>query len=58
MLYAWLVVPLGLYSRHEKEFSIENSMLFGDVKTKIGFRLLASDPESRLVIYCKPLSPL
>ena len=52
MLYAWLVAPLKLYARHEKEFLEESSGLFGDVKTKVGFKLLESDPESRLVIYC------
>jgi hypothetical protein len=52
-LYAWLVVPLKVYAVHETEFATETSGPLGDVKRKLGFKLLESDPESRLVIYCK-----
>jgi len=52
-LYAWLIAPLKVYARHEKEFLANSGRLFGDVQMTAGFKLLKNDPESRLVIYCK-----
>jgi hypothetical protein len=52
-LFAWLVVPLGLYSRRAQEFLREESEVDGDVEEKTSFRLLREDPEARLLIYCK-----
>ena len=52
-LYAWLIAPLKLFATHEKEF-LDASGLPGErVETSAAFKLLKSDPESRLLIYCE-----
>lgn len=48
-LYAWHVLPLGLYAKHEAEILQQKHGLGEDITTTIGFRLLA-DPEARLII--------
>ncbi|KAF9729240.1 hypothetical protein PMIN06_000139 [Paraphaeosphaeria minitans] len=50
-LFAWLVAPLGVYSRHVRAF-IEEAPAHGDIERKQAFKLLKEDPEARLVIYC------
>lgn len=52
-LYAWHILPLGLYAKHEAEILRQEHELGEDITTTIGFRLLAKDPEARLVINCK-----
>ena len=52
-LYAWLVIPIRVYSKHEAEIVKDPSGIALDVRKRLGFNLLANDPESRLVIYCK-----
>lgn len=49
-LFAWLIAPLGVYSRHADQFIHEN----GDpdhVESRLAFKLLRDDPEARLLIY-------
>lgn len=50
-LFAWLVAPTGVYSRHVRAF-IEETPAQGDIERKQAFKLLKQDPEARLVIYC------
>ncbi|KAF1997834.1 alpha/beta-hydrolase [Amniculicola lignicola CBS 123094] len=50
-LFAWLIAPLGLYSRYADKFLEEKSGVDGDVEEKLSFKLLREDPESRLLIY-------
>lgn len=49
-LFTWLVAPLGVYARHLRDFTQEQSGV-EDVTTKLAFRLLRDDPEARLLIY-------
>lgn len=49
-LFAWLVTPLGVYSRHAEQF-IEEDPLPDDIEHRVAFRLLKRNPEARLVIY-------
>ena len=52
-IYAWHVLPLGLYAKHEKEIIQQPSGLTEDVTKTVSFRLLREDPNSKLVISCK-----
>jgi abhydrolase domain-containing protein 12 len=49
-LFAWLVTPLGVYSRHVQAF-VEETPSYDDIERKQAFKLLKEDPEARLVIY-------
>lgn len=51
-LYAWHILPLGLYAKHEEEILQRKSGLVDDITTTPGFHLLAEDPNSRLIINC------
>jgi hypothetical protein len=53
LLYAWHVLPLGLYAKHESELLQEPSGCAEDITKTKGFRLLADDPSSLLIINCK-----
>ncbi|KAF2272008.1 alpha/beta-hydrolase [Westerdykella ornata] len=50
-LFAWLITPLGKYSRHAADFIAEKSEPAGDVESRMAFKLLRDDPEARLLIY-------
>lgn len=54
-LYAWHVLPLPLYHKHEDQIvqgaSSETVPL--DITSTESFRLLKSDPKSKLILYCK-----
>ncbi|RDL31158.1 Glycylpeptide N-tetradecanoyltransferase [Venustampulla echinocandica] len=49
-IYAWHVMPLGLYAKHEAEILRQPSGCAEDITQTKAFRLLQDDPESRLVI--------
>ncbi|KAI9807858.1 MAG: hypothetical protein M1825_005164 [Sarcosagium campestre] len=49
-LYAWHVLPLGLYAKNEVALIEEPSGLRDDILQSKAFSLLADDPDSRLVI--------
>ena len=51
MLYAWHIVPLGLYHQHESTLSAEPSGYTSDITSRFAFKLLQDDPEARLVIH-------
>jgi abhydrolase domain-containing protein 12 len=50
-LYAWHILPVGLYQKHENVLLAESSGLVSDFTTRLAFRLLRDDPEARLVIH-------
>lgn len=52
-LYAWHVMPLPLYLRHEAVISSQPTGYCQDFTAAESFRLLKEDPDSRLVLYCK-----
>lgn len=57
-LYCWHVLPLSLYAQHEAEILAQPPGPVSDLRETAGYKLLASDPESRLVINCTPPPPL
>ncbi|MCJ1285969.1 hypothetical protein MMC26_005311 [Xylographa opegraphella] len=50
VLYAWHILPVSLYSKHQKALLLEPSELASDASNSNAVRLLRDDPESRLVI--------
>jgi hypothetical protein len=52
-IYAWHVMPLGLYAKHEAEILHQPSGCAEDVTKTKAFKLLRDDPDSRLIINCK-----
>ncbi|KAK3496145.1 Alpha/Beta hydrolase protein [Neurospora crassa] len=55
-LYAWHILPLGLYVRHESALAAQDRSSNGggyvpDITTTVNFKLLRDDPEARLVLY-------
>ncbi|KAL9073297.1 MAG: hypothetical protein Q9157_004792 [Trypethelium eluteriae] len=51
-LFAWHVLPLGLYEQHEAALRDQQPGVVSDIAKTLGFKLMTSDPESRLVINC------
>ncbi|KFY82820.1 hypothetical protein V500_10311 [Pseudogymnoascus sp. VKM F-4518 (FW-2643)] len=49
-LYAWHVMPLGLYAKHEEEILKQPSGLAEDITKAKSFDLLTTDPQTRLII--------
>ncbi|KAI1759774.1 hypothetical protein GGR53DRAFT_470992 [Hypoxylon sp. FL1150] len=49
--HAWHILPLQLYSQHEKELLEEPSRLAPFITYRLGFKLLQDDPSSLLVLY-------
>ncbi|KFY03369.1 hypothetical protein O988_01528 [Pseudogymnoascus sp. VKM F-3808] len=49
-LYAWHVMPLGLYAKHEEEMLQQPSGLAEDITKTKAFDLLTADPQARLII--------
>ncbi|OIW28103.1 alpha/beta-hydrolase [Coniochaeta ligniaria NRRL 30616] len=50
-LYAWHILPLPLYSKHESELSAQSSGFHPNIEESLNFKLLSEDPSSRLVLY-------
>lgn len=50
-LYAWHILPVEVYRRHERELLAEPSGLAPDITNRLAFKLLRDDPEARLVIH-------
>ena len=50
-LFAWHVLPVGVYRRHEQALLAEPSGLVQDITTRLAFSLLRDDPEALLVIH-------
>ena len=52
-LYSWLIAPMRLFADNEREFLVDSGVRDPDVILSAGFKLLTSNPESQLLIYCK-----
>lgn len=52
-LYAWLILPLPLYSQHDAVLSRRDGGFCSDITATENFRLLRDDPESKLIVYCE-----
>lgn len=50
-LYAWHVLPVELYRKHEEQLLAEPPGFVSDITTRLAFKLLQDDPTSRLVIH-------
>ncbi|KAM5475149.1 putative acylglycerol lipase [Microsporum audouinii] len=50
-LYAWHILPLELYRRHEQALVLETSGFVSDFPSRLAFKLLHDDPEARLVLH-------
>lgn len=50
-LYAWHILPIELYRKHEEVLLAEPTGLISDITSTYAFRLLRDDPEARLVIH-------
>ena len=50
-LYAWHILPVELYRRHESALVAEPSGFAEDITSRFAFKLLRDDPEARLVIH-------
>merc|ERR1711939_501181 len=49
-IYAWHVMPLGLYAKHEYEILQQPSGCAEDITKTKAFQLLKNDPDARLII--------
>lgn len=52
-IYAWHVMPLGLYAKHEAEIIQRPAGCVEDITKTKAFKLLRDDPDSRLIINCE-----
>ncbi|KAK0115652.1 hypothetical protein ONS95_000078 [Cadophora gregata] len=50
-LYAWHILPVGLYRKHEEALIAEPSGFALDIKSRLSFKLLSEDPEALLVLH-------
>lgn len=50
-LYAWHILPVDLYQKHEAKLASEESGLVPDIQSRHAFKLLRDDPNARLVIH-------
>ncbi|KAI7498410.1 alpha/beta-hydrolase [Hortaea werneckii] len=50
-LYAWHVLPTGLYHKHERELSAEPAGFVTNIEERLSFKLLRDDPQALLVIH-------
>lgn len=56
-IYAWHVLPLGLYAKHEVELIKQPSGCVEDITTTKAFHLLRDDPNAKLIINCTKFLP-
>ncbi|MCJ1273658.1 hypothetical protein MMC21_001451 [Puttea exsequens] len=50
-LYAWHILPIGVYARNQKDLSNQPAAFAEDVISTLAFQLLRDDPNAGLVIY-------
>ena len=50
-LYAWHILPIELYRKHELPLVAEPIGFVSDITSRLAFRLLRDDPEARLIIH-------
>lgn len=51
ILYAWHILPIGLYRQHELALTAEPCGFKSNVTTRLSSKLLRDDPETRLMIH-------
>ncbi|KAI2616145.1 alpha/beta-hydrolase [Hypomontagnella submonticulosa] len=50
-IYAWHILPLPTYLKHEDKLQAQNPGFSNDITNTVSFSLLRDDPKSRLIIY-------
>lgn len=50
-LYAWHILPVELYRKHELSLVSEPVGFVSDIKSRLAFQLLRDDPEARLILH-------
>ncbi|KAF3930554.1 hypothetical protein ABW19_dt0203152 [Dactylella cylindrospora] len=50
-LYAWHILPIELYRKHELELLAEPTGFVADIKSRLAFKLLRDDPEAILILH-------
>lgn len=50
-LYAWHILPVELYRKHEISLLSEPTGFVSDMKSRYAFQLLRDDPEARLILH-------
>lgn len=50
-LYAWHILPVELYRRHEQPLLAEPTGFVSDITSRVAFQLLRDDPEARLILH-------
>lgn len=50
-LYAWHILPIELYRKHELALTAKSTGFVSDIRSRHAFQLLRDDPEARLVVH-------
>jgi abhydrolase domain-containing protein 12 len=50
-LYAWHILPVELYRKHQMSLIEEPVGFVTDIKSRLGFQLLRDDPDARLILH-------
>ena len=50
-LYAWHILPVELYRKHEHALIAEPSGFVSDITTRLAFKLLRDDPDALLILH-------
>ncbi|MCJ1326590.1 hypothetical protein MMC10_003255 [Thelotrema lepadinum] len=50
-LYAWHILPISLYHKHESSLTAEAAGFVSDISSRHAFHLLRTDPQARLIIH-------
>jgi abhydrolase domain-containing protein 12 len=50
-LYAWHILPVELYRKHELALIAEPSGFVSDITSRLAFKLLRDDPNTRLILH-------
>jgi len=50
-LYAWHILPIELYRKHELALIAEPSGFVSDITSRLAFQLLRDDPDARLILH-------
>jgi abhydrolase domain-containing protein 12 len=50
-LYAWHILPIELYRKHELALTAESTGFVPDIKSRHAFHLLRDDPDARLILH-------
>ena len=50
-LYAWHILPVELYRKHELPLITEPAGFVSDITSRLAFQLLRDDPDARLILH-------